>query len=320
MKWLLITTTENRNTGDELIRIGIQNLIKNIDDHPEFILLDKEKPFPDLIEFDKCILCGMPLFWNNKISTSQEMGWWGAIMNGWVSERKKDFLILGVGSVIGSDGIKDLKAFKDAVRIAIYRSFKVTVRDGSHQCDNELIPSVCPSIFAIEKASEPLLRLCNIMPDGAHDKHFNPDEAAIWKEKMKLINNFFLDNDFYFICHSNKDVLIEDPESLGWQPERIIRFYEAEEYVNIYSHAQCFIGNRVHGALLTGSLGRPSLAIGYDSRLLMLENFNVQCCYPSEIFISDLKRILNQANVDFSYLIENEKKSLIKLLTSFAEA
>ena len=101
MKWLLITTTENRNTGDELIRIGVQNLIKEVDKNPQFILLDKEKWTPEEIEFDRCILCGMPMFWNNEVSTSQTIGWWESLMNGYVSKIKKRFLDF---KFIGKDG------------------------------------------------------------------------------------------------------------------------------------------------------------------------------------------------------------------------
>ena len=127
MKYLLITTTENRNTGDELIRIGVQNLIREIDRNPEFILIDKEKDdwVSNPIEFDKAILCGMPLFWNNEVSTSQTIGWWQPIMRGWISERKKDFLILGVGNAVG-DKIDDLLMYGAAIQEAVSRAYAVS--------------------------------------------------------------------------------------------------------------------------------------------------------------------------------------------------
>ena len=147
MKWLLITTTENRNTGDELIRIGVQNLIKQVDSVAEFHLFDKENiNAEENYLFDKCVLCGMPLFWNNEFSYCQSVGWWGYIFNELVVERKKDFIVLGAGDVVGKSGIKDMGMYNEAIQQVVDSAYAVTTRN--FISDNpKLIDSICPASF-----------------------------------------------------------------------------------------------------------------------------------------------------------------------------
>lgn len=321
MKYLLITTTRNRNTGDELIRIGIQNLIKEIDPSPKFILLDKEYWPEEEIKFDKCILCGMPLLWDNDESYSQKAGWWGAMFSGFPSRRKKDFLILGAGHVIGKDGLKDPIRFGCAIQEAIDKSFAITTR--SHIIDHpKLIDSICPAAFAITKSEQPKYRFCNFMTDGAHDKFFNPEEAEIWKSKVKELSDFCLENDFYFIEHESPNVgsRHENPEELGWPKERIFRFETAEEYLPIYAQSAYYFGNRLHGALLVAALERPAFGIGYESRLEMIKLTNAIAVKPSEVNVGTIKFLLTLKPTEISSNIESERNKNLELLNQFIRA
>jgi len=319
MKYLLITTTENRNTGDELIRIGIQNLINEIDSKAEYILLDKER-WPDTpIKFDKVILCGMPLFWDNKESYSQKAGWWGAMFDGFPTVRKKDFLILGAGHVI-SDSIYDPIRFGCAIQEAIDKSFAITTRNYIYK-HPKLIDSICPAAFAVTKPEEPKIRLCNFMKHGAHDKFFNPVEAEIWDSKVKELSDFCLENDFYFIEHEHPNVGVrhEHPEELGWPSERIFRFDTAEEYLSIYARSSCYFGNRLHGALLVAALGRPAIGIGYESRLEMIKLVGAKAYYPSAI---NLDHLINLQKFEIPNgwqpkIIGIERKNNLELLKHF---
>lgn len=322
MKYLLITTTGNRNTGDELIRIGVQNLIREIDPSPEFILLDKEKPeqWNNEIEFDKCILCGMPLFWNNKISKSQTIGWWGALIDGWVSKRKNDFLILGAGNVVGKDGILDNKEYHLAILKAIHRAYAVTTRNQIN-CPG-LIQSICPASFAITKLIKAKFRLCNFMNNGAHDNFFNYKESEIWNYKMKELSDFCLDNDFYFIEHESASVECrhEHPEELGWPEDRIFRFNKAEKYLSIYAQSSCYFGNRLHGALMVAALGRPAIGVGYESRLEMIKAVGADALYPSKVNLDTIKSLLTLSETAVPEIIEIERNNNLELLKQFIKA
>jgi len=321
MRWLLITTKENRNTGDELIRIGVQNLIKEVDKNPQFILLDKEKWTPEEIEFDRCILCGMPMFWNNEVSTSQTIGWWEALMNGYVSRTKKRFLILGAGDVVGKHGLKDEAMFHQAIQQAIDKSFAVTTRN--YISDNpKLINSICPAAFAITKPGVSKLKLCNFMTDGAHDSHFDPEEAEIWRGKIQEMSDYCRANDFWFVEHSRPDhsPRYEDGKSLGWTYDRIFCFEKAEEYLPVYANAGFFVGNRLHGAVLLAAMGRPSLAIGYESRLKMVMAIGGEVRLPSEVSVKDIQRVESQLMAN-EYTVPvkvwEERRKMINILNEF---
>ena len=85
MRWLLITNTENRNPGDEWIRIGVQRLIREVDKSPEYILRNKEfiEDQTTPVEFDRAIWCGSPLFWSHESQNCWENHWWRAWMAAW---------------------------------------------------------------------------------------------------------------------------------------------------------------------------------------------------------------------------------------------
>ena len=321
MIYLLITTTGNRNTGDELIRIGFKTLVTELDPKAEFLLLDKEQWHnPETILYDKAILCGMPLFWNNEISVSQTIGWWDALFR-YSDIKKNNFLILGVGSVIGIKGIRNEIMFGAAIQEVIDSSFAITVRDNSYKYNSGLIDSICPAAFAVKKAKEPKYRLCTLMHQGAHDTHFNPKEADIWKRDINTYTEYLLDNNFYFIEHASKPYY-EDGELLGWPKDKIIRFSTAEEYLDIYSQAECYIGNRMHGAVVTASIGRPALAIGYDSRMEMVTKVNGHIKMPSEIKISYMEDIISQGKkeTEVPHIIAVERKQNLEIIKRFIDA
>jgi hypothetical protein len=315
MIYLLITTTGNKNTGDELIRIGVQNLIKEIDSNAKFILFNKNNAEWNIPDYDKAILCGMPLFFNNNVSTSQTIGWWGALFRQ-KRIRKKDFLCLGVGSAY--EGIKDKVMFGAAIQEALDNSYAVIDRDDTHTFHPDVISSICPASFAVQEPKEPKYKLCNLMFEGAHDRHFNLKEADIWKIHLQTIAEFCKLNDFYFIEHASKPHC-EDGEKLGWSKDKIIRFNTAEEYLDIYAQAECFFGNRLHGALVTASLGRPSLAIGYDSRIEMVKKIGGKVKLPSELELSDIKDLLKSPHNPPSspLIIKEEKEKLLNILKEF---
>lgn len=325
MKWLLITTRNNGNTGDELIRIGVQNLIKEVDPKPEFELIDKERDdWEEEREFDKAVLCGMPLFWNNKVSTSQNMGWWGVIMDGWVSKRKEDFLILGVGSVVGVEGLSDSNDYLKAIEKAIDCSFAVTTRnylfDNTHIkiSHPHLIDSICPAAFSV-KHQLPKYKICNLMDNGAHDEHFDPVEAQIWRDKIQDIAKYLIENDYYFIEHSAPrwETRQEDGLSLGFPKERVICFDTAEEYIPFYANARQYVGNRIHGAVMVACQGLPTLAIGYESRLDMAARVGAKTMKPSEVTIEDIEK-LSETNIFVPEKVIEERKKLITLLKDFS--
>lgn len=58
------------------------------------------------------------------------------------------------------------------------------------------------------------------------------------------------------------------------------------EFMKFYARAKFGIVNRVHGAFMMASMGKPAVVIGNDSRALMINNLNL----PS-YFVGDVGRV-----------------------------
>lgn len=282
MKWLLITTI-CRNPGDEFARMGVQRAIREADRSATFELLDKEtEPTPwQRREFDYCVICGMPLFWDNAVSNCKEIWWWDEIFNSWPTRDPSRFLAIGVGDVFSSEPANMDRYFR-AVREVIGKAAAVTTRNSlphiPHSTSFGIRRSVCPASFVnLGLGINRPYKLCNFMPDGAHDRHFNPEEADIWKIRAPVIAKQLIEQGFLSICHTPSEV--EYATELGFT--EAMHFETADEYAAAYSLCDTYIGNRMHGAVIVLGGGGSALAIGYDSRMKMVAELGGTACTPS---------------------------------------
>ncbi|MFC1794245.1 glycosyltransferase, partial [Planctomycetota bacterium] len=294
MRWLLITTI-GRNPGDEWIRIGIQNVIREVDPESEYILLDKESPSnrKTQVEFDKCIWCGMPVFWSQGNNHNWNMAWWKELILGWASERKNDFMVLGAGSFFPWS--RELETVSDRQRLIqsaeeiLQRSFCVTARDEivPRVTQRPIPPIVCPAIFSIldyRKSHE--LKLANIMLNGAHYTSFGPQEASIWNEKKHTISDILRNNGFVFVAHSLAEY--QFAQRLGWK--KIIP-YNGDPFGLLEYYGRCgkYFGNRVHGAIVARGNDAETWNVGYDSRQEAVRLSGARVSRPSELDINEIE-------------------------------
>lgn len=321
MKYLLITTRDNLNPGDQFIRIGVENLVREVDPTAEFERLSKEDPQDYSRErpFDRAILCGMPLWWNNHVSKCQDIYWWAPILRGWPSAKKENFLVLGAGSAVGDNMVNPREMF-DAVEEVIQRSFAVTTRQPVFDRP-DLISSICPAAFASARSAvrafrslSPSFKLFNAMPDGAHDSHFNPEEAAVWQAKQRAVSDAALEAGFVFIAHSADEK--EVAKEAGWPESRIMFFDTPEAYLEAYARCSHYIGNRLHGAMMAACSAATSVAIGYDSRVEMLKPFTPNIYLPSE-FQPGWIETYRFGISPISAIMSRERKRLHALLQKF---
>lgn len=317
MRWLLITTGGNRNPGDQFIRIGVQNLIRAVDPEATFDRLDKEdeNDYQNVRPFDRAVLCGMPLFWDNKASRCREVHWWKPIFRGWISKDPRKLLCLGVGTAIG-DNIIDPHELVNAAEEVISRSFAVTTRD-TVVAHPELIASVCPAAFAIDRSNIfQSYRLFNAMPNGAHDAHFNEAEARVWRERVPELSKQAMEQGFHFISHAMN--VNDFAYTLGWPKERVLFFETPEEYLDIYGRTELYYGNRLHGALVAAVAGARVFPVGYDSRVRMLDRF-VPASYRPNSAPSVLEAMNHSwPTYDTTYMLDVERSRLHSLLRQFA--
>ncbi len=220
----------------------------------------------------------MPLWWNNDVSKSQDIGWWGPIMRGWISDIRRNFLVLGAGPVTGASGYRDPIEFDEAVHETVMRAWGVTTR----QPLNEplVVESICPAAFAVRDARTKWRKLCNLMPEGAHDAHFDPPAAAEWRRILPYVAQD-LAQDYDFVAHSPDEAALAT--KLGWPEERIHFPKTPEALLSLYGETQRFFGNRLHGAMAVAASGGVAVAVGYDSRLEMLRPFTPHRCSPFSV-------------------------------------
>lgn len=322
MKWLLITT-RHTNPGDEFVRIGVQNLIREVDPNPVFDLLNKENPMDHKPrEFDKCVLCGMPLFWSGSDQPDcTKIWWWEPLMRGWPTARKKDFLALGVGEVTQGSYPVCPEAYGRAVEEIQNRAFAITFRQpvlswatpGTSSRD-----SVCPAAFAVDEPKQKRLRICNLMPRGGHFPISH--EQTLWHLNLPELVEFLLSQNFSFSAHTEEEETYA--RGLGWPFESIYRFRgNPQGYLDLYAQAELYFGNRLHPAVVVSALGRPAWGVAFDSRIRMVFRVGGQATIPSR---ATPKAVREWFAAPFGGMAEinrfSERKKNVDLLRRFVQA
>lgn len=314
MKWLLITTL-GTNPGDEFARIGVQNLIREVDPKPEFDLLNKENPDHYYErEFDRAIICGMPLFWSTE-QDNYDIWWWNNLFESWIAKDRRKFMALGVGHVL-LDDIPNFAKYAFSINYVLQKVWALTVREPIMD-HPKIIDSVCPSAFALKRGSG-FKRLCNLMVDGGHFAHVaREDEARAWLVKQQTIIATLQNVGFEFVAHTQGELNLA--LGLGWTK---IHLYERpEEYLRLYSEAVQYFGHRLHGAAVCAATGAQSWGVAYDSRVKMVQRLGGHACRPSEFSIDDFRGWVNGS---FAWMqqgvfnIELERLRLKTLLKEFA--
>lgn len=288
MRWLIITT-RGKNPGDEFMRIGIETLIRYNDENSEIVPIDRETPeeINKPIQFDKCIVAGMPFHMDMFAAP-----WWRNLV-GWLSTRKNDIMLLGVGSrqpcLAPFSGIRR-RLLHQAVRQLVNQTYKITVQD---TVVNQLISesgiqfemTLCPTIFSqYRHVSDKELKLVNIIPRGG--RYAGPKEAKVWRKKLPHIIQLFKDSDFSFIAYNHK----EDQAAQQWGFENIY-FYSGDPLLFATRHTDCikYFGNRIHGAIAARAAGADTLCCGEDTRLVAAQLTGVNTLQFAQLDLRKLK-------------------------------
>lgn len=316
MRWLFITNTGNRNPGDEWIRIGVQRLVSEVDGEASYVLRNKEMiEDQEQMDFDRAIWCGSPLFWSHEHQGCWENYWWRTWIDGWLFKDPRKVLVLGVGNVLGK-APHDPDKYRESIETVRSKCWRVVTRQKVSDDDRILI-SCCPSIFALAGSNQQRsLKICTLMEDGAHDAFLDEDEANKWSGIKSKVSAQLLDLGFRLVCHAVKEA--EHASLLGWPKDRIFQKpTTAEEYLSVYAKANCYVGNRMHGAMLPRAFGSPSMAIGFDSRLGMVELVGGQTCRPSQWTEKTIPDWMAQVHDPYDWKTEYDKQ--LALVRDFAK-
>jgi hypothetical protein len=184
----------------------------------------------------------------------------------------------------------------------------------------------CSSIFAIDehglKSQGADYVVMNYMKGGAHYTFGQKIDFEKWEKEFKKFYFELKEKENVIIsCHNQKEV----DEALELDPSAEI-FYKKDdylEYMKFYSKAKFGIMNRVHGAFLMASYGKPSIVIGNDSRARMVEEIGLRHYFVNDIdydlLTNELKTLqLEQETFNDKFaLIKNKAyKDYIKILSN----
>lgn len=266
-----------------------------------------------ILEADLVVQSGAPVYWCN--------GWrWGAhcAHNEWYRPLiKKRFcrnpmaklLNIGGGTCqrYHSDGLDFCSSCQRYIKEFFKTATVTTVRDklakeilNSIGLDAPVIP--CPSIFAIDQHDATSRGdeyvVLNYMEGGGHYILWPNIDRNKWKKEfVKFYYELKKHDNVRLVCHDRKE--LQEAKELDQQADV---FYSNDylEYIDFYSRARFGIFNRVHGAFVMASFGKPAVVIGNDSRVKMvseigLENFFVNNV-DSELLMQQYEYLKNGAN------------------------
>lgn len=288
-------TTIRHNVGDEFIRHGIKNVLDKIgiqyspfyvDKHDvnslQHAIYDEDHLLEDKYrQSDVFIQAGAPVYWNLKNGAqSINSGWshWFWRDRVFTDGPGPKFLNLGAGSCQEwGDTPDSFTKDKDCCTFAhqtIKHSLLTTVRDplaGSIlESLGHMVPLLpCPAFLAgagtRPKFSMGNLIGVNLMELGGHydlEGNFNVDN---WSRDIRsLLDELRKMGRVVFISHNIDEMYFQNH---FLQPgERIFHSDSWIEYLELYQRCAFVVANRVHGAVVAGGFGVPSVILGNDSR------------------------------------------------------
>jgi hypothetical protein len=192
--------------------------------------------------------------------------------------------------------VSDVTTVRDALAKDIFSKIGIDV---------PILP--CTSIFAVDehklKSEGDDYVVLNYMNGGAHYTFGQNIDIQKWEDVFKKFYYYLKKNENVIIsCHNQKEV----DDALLIDPDAEI-FYKKDDYLaymKFYRKAKFGIMNRVHGAFLMASYGKPSIVIGNDTRAKMVQELGLNC-----FFVND---------VDYDLLI-HEYHSLIEKTKTYAK-
>ncbi len=320
---IAIITTVNHNVGDDFVREGIKYLLRQkLKKNLEFQNIHKHSPITTrygfenfrylrlsskidkiipkswskdrIFEADILVQSGAPVYWCHNKTHCYKNEWYKPLIKERFLKNKKTKLLniaAGTCQTYHSDGSEFCKKCNSYIKEFYTLSNITTARDTLAKIifkniglDIPVIP--CSSIFAIDEhnlknESEDYV-VMNYMKGGAHYTFGQKIDFEKWEREFKKFYFELKEKEKVIIsCHNQKEV----DEVLNLDPNAEI-FYAKDdylEYMKFYSKAKFGIMNRVHGAFLMASYGKPSIVIGNDSRARMSEEIGLKHYFVNNI-------------------------------------
>jgi hypothetical protein len=278
---------------------------------------------------DFLVQSGAPVYWKNAHTNE----WFAPLIKRRYLKVKDKvpFINVGAGSCLPytSDGseIIDECACVDYIK-ELYSLCRVTTaRDTLSKnilsrlgLDVPVIP--CPSLFARDyyetKQCQPEYIALNFMPHGGHFHLGQKIDSQLWETTFKKLYKA-LSGEFPVVlfCHDRKEYMAA--KKILPEAKRFFSF-SAKDYLNAYSRAKFFIGNRVHGAFAMASFGRPAFVVGSDSRALMMKEIGLKSIYVNDAHIDILMDASRELEMQHMAYREEFEAIKSKALRDYSDA
>ncbi len=272
---------------------------------------------------DKVLICdllvqsGAPVFWKG----AHKNEWYDPLIRRRYQRirNRVPFINIGAGACAPyhSDGSDILRDPADA---AYFRELHgacavTTVRDSLSkkilnrlELDAPVIP--CPSLFAADRLEvvprEPEYAALNFMPLGGHYAYDQGVDAGKWERTFVALHQAVSrEMPVMLVCHDAGELR----HARRFLPEaRTFLASTAREYLDCYSRAHCFIGNRVHGAYAVASFGRPALVVGSDTRALMMAEIGMPSVFVNDSTLNGIVAWYNEVTGKTAYYSEEMRR------------
>lgn len=160
--------------------------------------------------------------------------------------------------------------------------------------DAKVLP--CTSIFARDKLNiSPSVGeyiVLNVMENGGHFKFSQDINSLKWRENFrKIAAEVRKYGRVVVACHNQVEENLA--KELVPDLERFLVPNQYIEFMNFYSRAKWGVLNRVHGAFMMASFGKPAVVIGTDSRARMIENLGLPSYFVEDISVNEIDEIVN---------------------------
>ncbi len=277
-----------------------------------------------ILDSDILIQSGAPVYWCHPTTHCCENEWYQPLIKErWLKfNREAPLLNLAAGSCqkYHSDGTEFCKSCNIYIKEFFQFSSLTTVRDklakkilNNVGLDADVIP--CTSIFAIDeyglKDEGNEYVVINYMKGGGH---YTFGQRIDFEKYRKEFAKFYFDlkkkENVVVSCHNEKEV----KEILELDPKANVFFKKDDyfAYMKFYSKAKFGIMNRVHGAFLIASYGKPSIIIGSDSRARMAEEIGLRSYFVNNVNYNILMKEYERLKEESEKGIYNEKFKKIK--------
>ncbi len=242
-----------------------------------------------VFEADILVQSGAPVYWCHEVGGGHcyNNEWYKPLIKDRFLKNKNTKLLnlaAGTCQTYHSDGREFcekcntyIKEFYELADVTTVRDTLAKVIFSKIGLDVPVIP--CSSIFAIDehnlKNEGEEYVVVNYMKGGAHYTFGQKIDFEKWESEFKKFYFELKEKERVIVsCHNQKEV----DEALELDPKAEI-FYEKDDYLaymKFYGKAKFGIMNRVHGAFLMASYGKPSIVIGNDSRARMPEEIGLK--------------------------------------------